>query len=76
MAEFCKCGSLLINGQCTNKSCGIRMMDKQVPVKATTVKKVRTISEKAPAKTTKTRRSSKCITYNLYEPQSEEGNNS
>lgn len=75
MAEFCKCGSLVINGRCTNKSCAARTLDKQSPVKAAAAKKART-GENVPAKTSKTRRASKMITYNLYETQSEEGNNS
>lgn len=71
MAEFCKCGSLVISGRCTNKGCSLKTLDKQIPVK--TVRK--SAAEKTPAKSTKTRRSSKCITYNLYEPKSEEESN-
>lgn len=72
MAEFCKCGSLVIGGRCSNKGCSLKTPDKQVPVKA--VRKT-AAAEKSPAKSTKTRRASKCITYNLYEPRSEEGGN-
>ena len=72
MAEFCKCGSLVIGGRCSNKGCSLKALDKQAPVKA--VKKAAT-AEKTPAKGTKTRRASKCITYNLYETKSEEGGN-
>ena len=74
LAEFCKCGSLVINGRCTNKSCAARTQDKLAPVKATAAKKSHS-GEKVPVKSTKTRRSSKCITYNLYETQNEEGSN-
>lgn len=70
MAEFCKCGSLVIGGRCTNKSCSEKGPEKPAP--ARTAKKA-AASEKNPAKTTKTRRASKCITYNLYETGSEEG---
>ena len=73
MAEFCTCGSLVIDGRCTNKSCSNRAQDKQTPGKAASVKKAK--AGKAPAKATKTKRASKCITYNLYETQNEEGNN-
>ena len=76
MAEFCKCGSLVIGGRCTNKSCSLKTLDKQAPVKA--VKKASATSAaaaKTPVKSTKTRRASKCITYNLYETKSEEGGN-
>lgn len=75
MAEFCKCGSLVIGGRCSNKGCTFRSpdrpaSDRQIPVKA--VKKS-AAAEKTPSKGTKTRRASKCITYNLYETKSEEG---
>lgn len=72
MAEFCKCGSLVISGRCTNKGCSMKTLDKQVPVK--TVKKS-AAAKKTPVKSTKVRRASKCITYNLYETNSEEGSN-
>ena len=77
MAEFCKCGSLVFGGRCSNKGCSLKTLDKQAPVKA--VKKATTASAatavKTPVKSTKTRRASKCITYNLYETKSEEGGN-
>ena len=73
MAEFCKCGSLIIGGRCTNKGCSVKALDKPAPVK-TTARKAST-TEKTPVKSTKTRRASKCITYNLYETKSEEGGN-
>lgn len=75
MAEFCKCGSLMIGGRCTNKSCGIKTQDRQAPEKAPPGKKAAR-AEKAPAKSTKTKRASKCITYNLYDIQDEKGNDS
>lgn len=73
LAEFCKCGSIIIGGRCTNKGCSMRNSDKPAAIKATTRKTAAT--EKVPAKTSNTRRSSKCITYNLYETKAEEGNN-
>ncbi len=75
MAEFCVCGSLIIDGRCSNKSCSSRGQDKQAPVKSASAKRTAK-AEKAPAKSTRSKRASKCITYNLYETKSEEGNNS
>lgn len=73
MAEFCKCGSLVIGGRCTNKSCTFKSADKPVPEKPA-AKKAAT-AEKPVVKSSRTKRASKCITYNLYETKSEEGNN-
>ncbi|NJD01129.1 MAG: hypothetical protein FIA99_00675 [Ruminiclostridium sp.] len=70
MAEFCKCGSLIIGGRCSNKGCNLKGLEKQAPVKA--VRKTAT-GGKTPAKCAKTRKASKCISYNLYEAKSEEG---
>jgi len=72
LAEFCKCGSLVLGGRCSNKGCSFKSLDKQIPVKA--VRKTAS-AEKTTVKGTKTRRASKCITYNLYESKSEEGGN-
>lgn len=72
LAEFCKCGSIIINGRCTNKGCTIKISVKPLPVN--TPKKASAAS-KTPAKTTKTRRASKCITYNMYKSKNEEGDN-
>lgn len=74
MAEFCECGSLMIAGRCTNKGCSTKNHDKPATVKAASARKT-AATEKAPAKNARTRRASKCITYNLYETKSEEGNN-
>lgn len=73
MAEFCSCGSIMINGECTNKNCSNKPASK--------VSKSRTTSRKASGqqktepKSTKTRRASKCITYNLYDLQKKEEEN-
>ena len=71
MAEFCKCGSLIIAGRCSNKGCSFKVLG---PEDALPVKKAGRTAEKAPAKSTKTRRASKCITYNLYDTEEKEGN--
>lgn len=75
MAEFCKCGSVMISGNCTNKNCGFKVN------KVTPVKPGKTISNKTaaaakpktPTKSTKVPRASKCITYKLSDlPPKEE----
>jgi len=71
MAEYCKCGSIMIDGSCTHKSCSNKL-EKASP------SRVKKASAKTPAvktelKSTKVRRSSKCITYNISElPPKEE----
>jgi hypothetical protein len=65
MADFCSCGSIILDGSCTNKSCEHRVVKKKVvrkKKKASTVK----ATKPAPEKKT-TRRSSKCVTYPLSE---------
>lgn len=75
MAEFCKCGSLVIAGRCSNKSCSFRAQEKTGPGEAPTVKKAGRAAGNAPAKGAKTRRASKCITYNLYDIGENGGDN-
>ncbi len=67
MAEFCTCGSLMIEGSCTNKNC-VNKVGKSTTAKKTRAKKD---PSEAKPKTTRTRKSSKCITYNLYETKEE-----
>lgn len=71
LAEFCKCGSLVIGGRCTNKNCTIKALDKGSNGKEETVKKRRVAA--TAEKVAKPRRSSKVVTYNLNETE-EEGN--
>lgn len=63
MAEYCKCGSIMIDGSCTHKSCSNKLV-KASPsrVKAASTK---TTAVKTENKSTKVRRASKCITYNI-----------
>lgn len=68
MAEFCTCGSLMIDGSCTNKNCVHRAV-KGATTKRTRVKKE---SVESKPKATRTRKASKCITYNLYETAEED----
>ncbi|HQA57703.1 MAG TPA: hypothetical protein PK033_07475 [Acetivibrio sp.] len=63
MAEFCNCGSLMINGSCTNKNCNNRVSAKHAS-SAKRVEKEKASEKKSPS-STRTRRASKCITYNL-----------
>ncbi|NLL07195.1 MAG: hypothetical protein GX270_15760 [Clostridiaceae bacterium] len=68
MAEFCTCGSLMLEGSCTNKNCVNKTAGKSTTAKKTRAKKD-TLETKP--KTTRTRKASKCITYNLYETKEE-----
>ncbi|WP_038289725.1 hypothetical protein [Acetivibrio straminisolvens] len=69
MAQFCTCGSLIINDSCTNKNCSNRVASKLSSAAKRTTK---TAKADTPAKSTRTRRASKCITYNLYDKKAEE----
>lgn len=70
MAEFCVCGSLLLDGSCTNKNCTNKSAVKQ---KTTAAKKTGAKNDtlESKPKTTRTRRASKCITYNLNDLKEE-----
>lgn len=70
MIEFCTCGSIITDGQCTNKNCTYKAHSASVQSKAKAAKKTSDI-QKAP-KATRTKKASKVITYNLYETESEE----
>lgn len=71
MANFCKCGSIIINNKCSNKNCDI----KPEPSQLEPVKKESNSKKKAPSKSSSTpnktaapsskRKSSKCVTYKL-----------
>ena len=74
LAEFCSCGSIMISGRCTNKNCDMRHEQKPgTPVKASASRKA-TATSKTDAKPAKTRRASKCITYNIKDLQKDEEN--
>ena len=62
MAEFCKCGSLIVSDKCSNKNCAFKT-DKVVG--GAVAKK--SAAEKKSKTTTSTRRSSKCVTYSIDE---------
>ena len=69
MAEFCKCGSVMINGSCTNKKCSNKLVKAASATKVSKTGRTRTVKE-TPAekpKSTKTVRASKCITYHISE---------
>ncbi|MDF2522647.1 MAG: hypothetical protein K0R31_288 [Clostridiales bacterium] len=68
MAEFCTCGSIKIEGNCTNKNCASNSSGKTAATKSSTRKTA------AVKKEPKTRRASKVITYNLYENNNSEEN--
>jgi hypothetical protein len=67
LAEFCKCGSIIINNQCSNKNCTFQAAVKTAP----TGQKASGSSKSKEPKTTRTRRASKVITYNLYDTKDE-----
>ena len=69
LAEFCTCGSLMLDGSCTNKNCVNKSAGKSASAAKKTKAKKDTLESKP--KTTRTRKASKCITYNLYEPKEE-----
>jgi hypothetical protein len=63
MVEFCTCGSLIINDSCTNKNCANKPASKPTTKRAAKAVGVNVV--KKVAAPLKTRKSSKCITYNL-----------
>ena len=73
MTQFCTCGSIIINEQCTNKNCSTRSKSKQASPKKAAAKS--SSSVKKEPKSPRTRRSSKCVTYNLYDVEKEENAN-
>ena len=75
MAEFCECGSLLIDSRCSNKNCSLKGNAKPLPAKKSARAKAAVkISDaaKPAAKVPNPRRASKMITYNLYDVQEKE----
>lgn len=62
MAQFCECGSLIINEKCTNKVCSFKKTT-ATKSKRSSETNVKTSSSKVSNKST--RRSSKVITYSL-----------
>lgn len=69
--EFCKCGSVMNNGSCTNKNCSNKL-GKASPskTKKAGVNKAAAGGPavvKTVAKNTKVPRASKCITYHISE---------
>lgn len=69
MLEYCKCGSLMINGSCTHKGCinNIATVSKAktTRAKASTIKTAARTQVTTKTKSTKIPRASKCITYKL-----------
>lgn len=72
MVEFCKCGSLIVDGRCSNKGC---LLNKnKVGVSTMLPHKKASPKTKSTTKSSNPRKSSKCITYNLYEDNGTEKN--
>jgi len=76
LAEFCECGSLVVDGRCTNKSCTLRAAaNPSAPKKPAARAKASskgTVTPKPAVKAANPRRASKCITYNLYDIKDKE----
>lgn len=74
MAEFCKCGSIVIDGKCTNKNCAVHKASatagKEKSLSGGSKSKA-SLSEGTQPAAKKTRRASKCIVYNLYDKPEE-----
>ncbi len=71
MAEFCECGSLKINGRCSNKSCKLGGNTSAASARKTAAGpgasgKAKVPKTSAPKKADP-RRASKVVTYNLYD---------
>lgn len=80
MAEFCQCGSLKINGNCTNKKCPFSSSDAAVrirrPAAGTSGRSVKnTVSKTSAPKRPNPRKALKVITYNLYDLKKNDDNN-
>lgn len=71
MAEFCTCGSLVLDGSCTNKNCSNKAMGKH-SASAAKKSQAKKAAQEVKPKVTKVRKASKCITYNLYETKEED----
>ena len=68
MLEFCTCGSIIIDSQCTNKNCPSKVSVKS----SSTVQKKTTRVKSTEVKSPKSRRASKVITYNLNDTEEEQ----
>jgi hypothetical protein len=68
LSQFCTCGSIMINEQCTNKNCSLKPAAKSATGKSAGRGAGRGTStaSKEPKKANP-RKSSKCITYNIDE---------
>ncbi len=70
MLEYCKCGSLMINGSCTHKGCSNNLASasskaKKTRTKASTITAAAKTAVSTAVKSSKVPRASKCITYKL-----------
>jgi hypothetical protein len=76
LAEFCECGSLIIGGRCSNKSCSLRGGDKPAaggkPPRQKGTPKSPGPAKQAVVKPANPRRASRVVTYNLYETKEKE----
>ncbi len=78
MAEFCKCGSVMISGSCTNKNCSnkvAKQVKKAAPSKISKTGRTKISVENPVTKSSKAPRASKCITYHISELPPKEQHN-
>lgn len=77
MAEFCTCGSIIIGGSCSNKNCALRTAVKTTAGRSNGAKSTRSKAAGTAGKevkSSKTRRASKVVTYNLYDQEEKQEN--
>ncbi len=74
LAEFCTCGSLKINSQCTNKNCSLGEVIKSPTAKGSRAKTTRAkkSDEQKASKDSSARKASKCVTYSLSDLEEKE----
>jgi len=71
LAEFCECGSLVIDNRCSNRNCTLRAAGNPASEKKASVRTKATAGKADTAKKPVSRRASKCITYNLNDLKKE-----
>lgn len=75
MAEFCKCGSLVIQDKCSNKNCSFRTDKPTAGSKTSASKSKGSAEKKAKTPGNSSRRSSKVVTFKLSDFMEEENKN-
>jgi hypothetical protein len=71
LAQFCTCGSIVINNHCTNKNCSTKSDSASGSGKVAKARKSTKEAKTDKPPKANPRRASKCITYNLYDIKEE-----